>query len=204
MSYTLVETIFDEAKFITSTTHYDYHFVGATFCIEINGESITLQSGCYFHNNDYSLPSNEIGIEDASELLMTIFNDYFEDDLLNSDVVNDINEECETEYSSKELIAMREAICEAICACHYVVAEKVREADKAFEEDKHHYILVADRDYDEYRNKYVQCSPDYSMRFDSEEEAEEAITSETEKHGLASAIDKATGISNQVEGYSNF
>lgn len=137
MSYTITNNEIKGVKIITSSTF----FVDASVNIQIQTENQTLEATLStsqsYHQNDLSLPRNEISVIDGSEILM-VLDELFQSDLDQDSVIEEINERrpCGSYFSKKEIQIIYEDLNDAIIEASSIVDAAEKEA-----EDNSFYVL---------------------------------------------------------------
>lgn len=194
------------AQLITSSNVASYFFVNASFQVSISTPcstlDATLQTGHLFHHNDYDLPSNAVTLYEGDDLLLLLDKET-EDSVCEQNTIDYINEECDTDYTSDQLLAIYHALQGVIWEASQSVAEVERCAESALEADTHIYVLVTEREDTNGNGVFEQVSPRFSLRFDSNEQADSFIESANINY-IVTKTDKETGLSEHEAGYSNF
>lgn len=200
------DTLFDSTEYKTSNTYPNYHFVNMTIVASINYNdkvaNLTLQTGSSFDYNDYSMPSNSLGIYESDDDFIKFLEN--EGEPQNQLAADYINEECGTSYSLNELYNMYTAVRDLIHEAQQLVNAKENKAGEELETDSYVYVMYTERenmqvDGDVY--EYQQCAETCSMRFNDSDAANEFIKEKA--NDIAYLIEKEEGVSYQNEG-SNF
>ena len=147
-----------DTKIIVSTIQSTYFCVNAEFSIEVKiGNTkyyANLETGSSFYHADYCLPSNQLSVEAADELLKEL-NELVESDFDKPNTIAYINDVCDTDYTQAELLAAYNSFNEAINSAQSIVNEVATGELQAFEDDKRIFVLVTHYDYIDFHNPAV-------------------------------------------------
>ena len=145
--------IFD-TKIVTSTIQPTYFYINAEFYIEVSvGDAkyyANFETGSSFYHADYSLPSNQVSIEEANELLKEL-SELNESDFNNANIIY-INDVCGTNYSQADLLAIYKSLNKVIEEAQDIVDKIATDELQEFENDKRIFVLVTHYDYIDFHN----------------------------------------------------
>jgi hypothetical protein len=192
----ILDSTIDDVQLITSNNHATYHFVNCSISIEINVNNETYQAklvtGASFHQNDYRLPCNDLSVcnLESSRLLFLLDNEF---DVDSDDLVEYINDECNTNYSREQLIEIYNELNDIRIEAQRIVDDAESEADEKLKNDEKVYVLAVDYEQDPHIGK-IQCSDKYVLTFANKDEAQSYIDNLGELT-TAEIVDKEIGIS---------
>lgn len=201
------ESTIDKASLIQSNNFAEYWFIDASIAAQININSVNydfeFQTGHSFHLNDYSLPGNCLSIYDneVESFISLIDSNSTEIENEDEDIINEINEEKDTSFNSKEFIEILKNLRELRSKAEQVITEAEQEAEERLntecKEDTLFYVSVEQYEMQEVEDnvfKKMACGRDELFKFDSENEAKEFVE---EKFNSINDHDYATIISSK-------
>lgn len=175
-----------DAELKQSNNCSDYFFIAASIgCIIKYDNKITyftLQTAEFYHNNDYSLPSNKVSIyrDSCDDNLILMICEEGSGSLEDEKTVDWINDECETSYSMSEMQALRQALNELEIDAQIIVTEAEQEAEQELEDDTTIYVLQSYLETDKETGQRRQCGYPTLYKFYTDDEADEYVENHTD------------------------
>lgn len=164
-----------------SNSASDYFFITADIVCTISYDDRTtvflLQTGSYYINNDYSLPTNSLSIYDEScnDVLIELLERETTRELEKQNTIDSINEDCETSYSMTDMIEIKTALNDLVIEAKQIIQEAEDHAEAELEADSTIYVL---KEYIETEEETGQRIPyDYPSieKFSSHNDAEKYV-----------------------------
>lgn len=184
----------------TGGAYGDHIFISCAVSLEMEIDGVeyygSFQTGHSYDHNDYNYPSNSVSVYDDNEILTALdcsSGDY--DEFIVHSSVKVTEKDFYRAYS--ELEELRDT-------AQAEVDKALAEAKEELQRDKNTYILITEREREDETGEYIQCSPQYSCRFEDSVDAKVYIEEQQELGNLAHATTVEQGIASHVEPFSNW
>ncbi len=178
---------------ISTNTYADYFFVPANIEVQVGAYKATLQTGSSYCHNDYNCPSNNLEVYDeGSDLILFKLDQAYESIIDNDDFIEELNEDCGTSYTSRELADMRNALINVIIDAQQLIIDAQAEAEAELEADEKIYVIHTEREEDDDTGEKRVCSEPELKIFDDKDDAQEYVDSINQTIDIARIISKET------------